>query len=54
MERVKHFITLLKEFVRFARQHKSWWILPVVLVLLLLAFLIVAGSSVAPFIYPLF
>ena len=54
MQRVKHFVALMKELVRFARQHKSWWILPVVLVLLLLALLIVAGSSVAPFIYPLF
>ncbi|MBN1269802.1 MAG: hypothetical protein JXB04_09455 [Kiritimatiellae bacterium] len=45
---------LLKEFGEFAWHNKAWWIVPIVLVLLLLTVFIVAGSSVAPFIYTLF
>jgi hypothetical protein len=51
---LKHIGRLLKEFGEFAWHNKAWWIVPVVLVLLLLAVLIVAGQSVAPFIYTLF
>lgn len=45
---------LLREFGEFAWHNKAWWIVPIVLVLLLLTVFIVAGSSVAPFIYTLF
>lgn len=45
---------LLKEFGVFAWQNKAWWIVPVVLVLLLVALLVFAGQSAAPFIYTLF
>jgi len=51
---LKHIGILLKEFGEFAWHNKAWWIIPVVLVLLLLAFLVVAGQSAAPFIYTLF
>jgi hypothetical protein len=50
----RHLTRLLAEFFGFAWQNKAWWIVPVVLVLLLLALLIVAGESVAPFIYTTF
>ncbi len=44
------------ELLRFFLQNKWWWITPMLLVLLLFAFLIVfaQGSAVAPFIYTLF
>ncbi|NQU39093.1 MAG: hypothetical protein HQ523_03990 [Lentisphaerae bacterium] len=54
MRFLKHIGILLKEFGEFAWHNKAWWIIPVVLVLLLLAFLVVAGQSAAPFIYTLF
>lgn len=54
MKMLKYLGRLLKEFGEFAWQNKVWWILPIVLVLLLLSLLILAGSSVAPFIYTLF
>ena len=48
--------SLVREFGRFIVQEKKWWMIPLIVVLLILAFLIVfAGSSpLAPFIYPLF
>lgn len=54
MRFARYLVRLLKEFTGFARQNKAWWIVPMVLVLLLLALLIVAGQSAAPFIYTLF
>jgi len=50
---LKHLGILLKEFGEFAWHNKAWWIIPVVLILLLLAFLVVAGQTAAPFIYTL-
>ncbi len=44
----------LRELFAFARQHKAWWIVPVVIVLLLVALLVVAVSAISPFIYSLF
>jgi len=47
--------TLLVDMVRFLRQHKKLWLLPLLVVLLLLGLLIVlSGTAVAPFIYTLF
>lgn len=45
---------LFGEFVRFARAHKVYWIVPLMLVLGMTSLLIVAGQSAAPFIYTLF
>jgi hypothetical protein len=37
------------------REHKKWWLTPIVLMLLLLGYLaLFAGGSAAPFIYTLF
>ena len=54
MRFLRHLGRLLKDFLGFAWQNKAWWIIPVVVVMLLLAFLIFAGQSTAPFIYTLF
>ena len=54
MRLLRHLGQLLKEFFEFAWQNKAWWIIPILLVLALATFLIVASKAVAPFIYPLF
>jgi hypothetical protein len=54
MSRLRHVPQLLRELWLFARAHKAWWIVPVILVLLLLAVVVVSVSTVSPFIYSLF
>ena len=53
MRFLRHLGVLLKEFSQFAWLHKPWWIIPIVLALLLLALLVFAGGTVAPFLYPM-
>jgi len=45
---------LLGEFTRFAREKRTYWIVPLVLLLGLTALLIVAGQVTSPLIYTLF
>ena len=46
---------ILREFVDFLRHNKKWWLLPIVLILLLLGLLVLlSGTALAPFLYPLF
>lgn len=43
------------EFLGFLKHNKKWWLLPILLVLLLLGLIILlSGTAVAPFLYPLF
>lgn len=44
------------EFLRFLWARRLWWLIPMVVVLLMFAFLLIASTStgVAPFIYTLF
>lgn len=44
------------ELLGFIWRGKTWWLTPIILVILLLSFLIVLleGSALAPFIYTLF
>lgn len=45
---------LLAEFWQFLKHNKKWWLLPILLALLLLGVLVVlSGTALAPFIYPL-
>jgi hypothetical protein len=47
--------SLLAEFLYFLRYNKKWWLLPILIALLLLGLLVLlGGSAIAPFIYPLF
>ena len=47
--------SLLAEFWFFLKHNKKWWILPVLIILLLLGELVLlGGTAIAPFIYPLF
>ena len=54
MSRLGYSPKLLREFVRFARDNKAYWIVPLVIVLGLAAVLTVAGQTVAPLLYTLF
>ena len=47
---------ILGEFWQFLKEHKIWWMAPIIGILLLLGLLIVLteGSAVTPFIYSLF
>jgi hypothetical protein len=45
---------LLREFWEFLRHNKKWWLLPILLALLLLGLLVVlSGTGLGPFIYPM-
>ena len=47
--------SLLAEMWDFLKHNKKWWLVPILLMMGLFGLLIVlAGSSVAPFIYTLF
>lgn len=54
MRSLKNLGRLLRELWAFAREHKAWWIVPMVSILLLVGLLIVSVSSISPFIYSLF
>jgi hypothetical protein len=46
---------IVREFILFVRQHKAYWLAPILAaLLLLLAFVVLGSTSVAPFIYTLF
>lgn len=54
MGRFSYTFTLLREFFQFARAHKAYWIVPMVLVLAVMVVLVAVGQFSAPFIYTLF
>jgi Family of unknown function (DUF5989) len=54
MRLFRHLLRLLRDLWLFARDHKVWWIVPLVVVLLVVAVLIVGVSTISPFIYSLF
>lgn len=54
-EKISRF-SIIKEFFYFLKYRKTWWLAPIIIVLLALGILIVfvEGSALAPFIYTLF
>lgn len=47
--------SIISEFWQFLKYNKKWWLLPVILVLLIMGVLVLlGGTAIAPFIYPLF
>jgi hypothetical protein len=47
--------SLIAEFWFFLKHNKKWWLLPILIILLLLGLLVLlSGTAIAPFIYPLF
>ncbi len=46
---------IIREFLDFLRHNKKWWLLPIVLILLLMGlFILLSGTALAPFLYPIF
>ena len=46
---------LVIEFLLFLKCNKKWWLIPILIALLALGLLVLlGGSAIAPFIYPLF
>ena len=47
--------SVLAEFWGFLKHNKKWWMLPLLVMFLILGILILlGGTAVAPFLYPLF
>jgi len=46
----------IKDFFRFLKERKKWWLLPLIIIFLFFGILIffTSGSALAPFIYSLF
>ena len=49
-------MSFLKEFIRFLRVRKKYWLLPIIIILLFFgSFIILSqGTAIAPFIYTIF
>jgi hypothetical protein len=49
-------LAIVKDLFSFLWQNKSWWIIPIVFVLIVLSILLIitGGSAITPFIYVLF
>lgn len=46
---------IVSEFFFFLKNNKKWWLLPIIIALLILGLLVLlGGTALAPFIYPLF
>ncbi len=54
MARVRAGFKLFREFVGFARAHKVYYIVPLIMILVIVSFVIVASQSAAPLLYTLF
>ena len=54
MSRLRYVAKLSREFVGLARQHRAYWMIPLLLVLGLAALVIVASQTAAPLLYTLF
>ncbi|MHC4254020.1 MAG: DUF5989 family protein [Planctomycetota bacterium] len=47
--------SIISEFWEFLKHNKKWWLLPILITLLLLGLIVLlGGTALAPFIYPLF
>ena len=55
MRALKNFGRFLRELWAFAREHKAWWIVPVVIMAIAaVGLVVVAATDVAPYIYTFF
>ena len=56
LEKVKEYSSLIEEFSMYLKENKSYWLAPVIFVLLLLSSLafFLEGSVLAPAIYSIF
>ena len=47
--------SIITEFWGFLKYNKKWWLIPIFVMLLILCLLVLlGGTAIAPFIYPLF
>lgn len=54
MARLSYSFKLLREFTGLAREKKAYWLVPLVILLGIAAFVVVAGQAAAPLLYTLF
>jgi len=54
MNRFKYAFQLLGELIQFSRKRKIYWLIPLMFILLPIAFFIVMGETAAPLIYTFF
>jgi hypothetical protein len=54
MARLRYAAKLVRELAGMAREHKAYWMVPLMLVLGLAALVIVASQTAAPLLYTLF
>ena len=54
MSRVGYGFKLLREFFRFARETRAYWLIPLIGILALAGLVIVGGQAAAPLLYTLF
>lgn len=54
MRKMRYSLTLLREFGRFAREHRAYWLIPLMLVLGVAGVIAVTGQVAAPLLYTLF
>lgn len=54
MRRMRHVKILLGEVLGFARAHRAYWLIPLILLLLLAGVLVFVGQGATPFLYTLF
>ncbi|HBN77607.1 MAG TPA: hypothetical protein DD473_17710 [Planctomycetaceae bacterium] len=48
-------LSLTAEFLLFLKEHKAWWMVPILLSLVLIGVAVwMSSSTLAPFIYPIF
>jgi hypothetical protein len=49
-------LELLRDFFRFLKERRKWWLIPMIVILFLFGMLLILGSSsaLAPYIYSLF
>jgi hypothetical protein len=47
--------SLVRELLQYVRARKRWWLVPILIVLLLVGlFVVLGGTALGPFLYPLF
>lgn len=54
MSKLSYVPKLIGEFTRFARENKSYWLVPLIIVLCAAAAVIVVSQGAAPLLYTLF
>jgi hypothetical protein len=54
MGKLRYAGRLFRDFLQFAKEHKAYWIIPLMLILALTVVIIVLGQTAVPFIYTLF